>query len=41
MSLPPLITLPATLKGLAERAQVAWPAAVAALPEHDAARIAH
>lgn len=40
MSLPPLITLPATLQGLAERAQVAWPAAVAALPEHEAARFA-
>jgi glutamate-ammonia-ligase adenylyltransferase len=31
MSLPPLTTLPATLQGLAARAQTAWPAAVEAL----------
>ena len=31
MSLPPLTTLPATLQGLAARAQTAWPTAVAAL----------
>ena len=40
MSLPPLTTLPATLQGLAARAQTAWPTAVAALGGRCAERFA-
>ena len=40
MSLPPLTSLPATLQGLAGRAQTAWPTAVTALGGRCAERFA-